>query len=83
MLDRLPDRGPVRRDTLVDDICQTRPDAERVLFEEFKLPCYDCEVRFYESVEQACSLHGLDPDLMVRRLDALALGPAPPPEEDA
>ena len=38
MLFKEPDRGPVRRDTLLDDVCVTRPDAERVLFEEFKLP---------------------------------------------
>lgn len=81
MLDREPDRGPVRRDTLLDDVCVTRPDAERVLFEEFKLPCYDCEVRFYETVEQACSYYGIDPDVMVERLNELPLGPEEEPAE--
>jgi hybrid cluster-associated redox disulfide protein len=75
VLFREPERGPVRRDTLLDDVCLTRPDAERVLFEEFKLPCYDCEVRMFETVEQACSYYGLDPDAMVARLNQLELGP--------
>lgn len=82
MLSREPDRGPVRKDTLLDDVCMTRPDAERVLFEDFKLPCYDCEVRFYESVEQACSYYSIDVDVMVKRLNELPLGPPPPPDED-
>jgi hypothetical protein len=77
-----PDLGPVRRNSLVDDVCVTRPDAERVLFEEFKLPCYDCEVRFHETVEQACSYYGIDPDLMVKRLNELVVLPPEDDDED-
>ena len=77
-----PDRGPVRRDTLMDDVLETRPDARRVLWEEFQLPCYDCEVALYETVEQGCSYRGIDPDVMVARLNACALGPEPTDEDD-
>lgn len=83
MLSREPDRGPVRGDTLLDDVCMTRPDAERVLFEDFKLPCYDCEVRFYESVAQACSYYSIDVEVMLKRLNELPLGPEPTDEDEA
>jgi hypothetical protein len=77
---REPDLGPVRRESLVDDVCMTRPDAERVLFEEFKLPCYDCEVRFHETIAQACSYYGIDPEVMLARLNQLTV--VPPPKDE-
>jgi hybrid cluster-associated redox disulfide protein len=71
------DRGPVKRTSLIADVIETRPDAARVLFETWKLPCYDCEVSFHETIEQGASYYGIDPDEMVRRLEACPLGPEP------
>ena len=55
-----------------------RPDAARVLYEEFGLPCYDCEVAFHESTGQGLSYHrGLDLTVVLARLNALPRA-APP-----
>lgn len=72
----------MRRDSLIDDVLETRPDAARVLFEEFKLPCYDCEVALHETIEQGCSYYDLDPDVLVARLNQCPLGPPPAKEEE-
>ena len=61
-----PDR--VRPDSLIDDILLARPDAARVLYEEFDLPCWDCDVRFTETLETGVSYTGLDPGVVAERL---------------
>lgn len=73
--ERVPDRGPVRRDSLIYDVMLARPEAERVLFEELGLPCYRCEVSLVETVEQGARLYGLDPERVVARLNECPLWP--------
>lgn len=73
------DPGPVRGDSLIYDVMAARPDAERVLFEEFGLPCYRCEVSLRETVEDGARLYGLDPARVVERLNACPPLPAPAP----
>jgi hybrid cluster-associated redox disulfide protein len=73
--DRPPDRGPVTKTTCLGDVLRTRPDAERVLFERFRLPCYDCEVAFFETVEQAAAYYSHDLQAMLDALNACPLGP--------
>lgn len=76
------DRGPVRPDSILYDVMLARPEAERVLLEEFGLPCYRCEVSLKETVAQGARLYGLDPERVVARLNACPLWPeeAPPGE---
>lgn len=76
-----PDRGPVRRDSNLARVLLARPDAVRVMHEEFQRPCWDCEVAFFETIEESARYTGLDPDLLVARLEACPLGPAPEPPE--
>lgn len=65
-----PERGPVGPDTLLAAVMLGRPDAERVLQEEFGLPCYRCPVSFVETVAQGARLHSMDPEALVERLNA-------------
>ena len=76
------DRGPVRPDSLIADVIDARPDAARVLFEEFNLPCVNCEVSLHETIEVGVAYTGLDPKVVARRLNRCALGP-PSPVDDA
>jgi hypothetical protein len=70
--------SPVRRDSVIDDILRTRPDAARVLQEEFNLPCWDCDVRFSETLETGVSYTGLDPDAVIARLNQCPWRPLGP-----
>jgi hypothetical protein len=68
----------VRRDSIIAQVLDARPDAARVLFEEFNLPCVTCEVAFYETLAEGVSYTGLDPDVVVARLNRCPRkGPAP------
>lgn len=80
MLDETPDRGPVRRDSILARVILARPDAGRVLYEEFKLPCVECAAVWSETVEFGVCLTGLDPDRVVARLNECPLGPEEAPE---
>lgn len=77
------DRGPVRRDSLIADVIDARPDAARVLFEEFKLPCVTCEVSLHETLEAGVSYTGLDPEVVVARLNRCPLAAQAPSVPDA
>ena len=44
------------------------PDAARILYEEFNLPCVTCEVAYSETLEEGLSYSGLDPDVVLARL---------------
>lgn len=72
---------PVRRDSLIANVLLQRPDARRVLFEEFQLPCYRCEARYSETVAEGVGYTGLDPDAVVARLNACP--PKPPQGAEA
>lgn len=71
----------VRPDTLIADVIfeplpntpgptPYRPDAARVLYEEFGLPCCECEVAFHETFEQGVPCAGHDVAAVVSRLNA-------------
>lgn len=77
-----PDPGPVGPDSLIAQVMLARPDAERVLYEEFGLPCYRCVISLKESVAEGARLYGLDPARVVARLNECPprpLAPSPPP----
>ena len=75
MIDDSPDRGPVERGSIIARVILGRPDAERVLYEEFGLPCYDCPAVWTETIETGMCLTGIDPDVVVARLEQCPLGP--------
>lgn len=53
------------------------PDAARILYEEFNLPCVTCEVAYSETLEEGLSYSGLDPDVVLARLTGSSPGDEP------
>lgn len=71
--------APIGPRTRIVDAIRWRVGADRVLLEEFGLPCYRCEARHVESLAEGVAYCGLDPRRVAARLDAL---PAYPADED-
>jgi hypothetical protein len=67
---------------LIADVIDARPDAARVLFEEYDLPCVTCEVSFHETIEVGVAYRGLDADAVVARLNQCPLAPAATERDD-
>jgi hypothetical protein len=63
----------VERDSIIADVLESRPDAARVLYEEFHLPCVSCEVAFSETLAEGVSYTGLDPEVVIARLNQCPL----------
>ena len=61
--------APLRRDQSIAEIIEARPDAARVLFEDYGLPCYCCEVRYRESLAEGLAYSGHDPEQVLARLE--------------
>ncbi|MBQ3412655.1 MAG: DUF1858 domain-containing protein [Oscillospiraceae bacterium] len=58
----------VTKETIVNDvIAQDRMSAE--CFFEMGMFCVGCPASAGESIEQACMVHGIDADELVRRLN--------------
>ena len=56
--------------TLIADVLARRPQAARVLFEDFGLPCYRCPGRFVEGLAEGISYRGLDAEDVLARIAA-------------
>ena len=57
----------ITKDTLIGDILDICPDAAP-LFLEMGMHCLGCPASRGESVEQACAVHGNDPEKLVEKL---------------
>ncbi len=51
----------ITRDTLIGDIVNECPEA-MPKFMEIGMHCMGCALASQESVEEACAVHGVDPD---------------------
>lgn len=60
----------VTKDTIIGDILDICPDAAP-LFLEIGMHCLGCPASRGETVEQACAVHGNDPEELVKKLNAL------------
>lgn len=60
----------ITKDTIIGDILDVCPDAAPVFF-EIGMHCLGCPASRGETVEQACMVHGTDPDALVEKLNAL------------
>ena len=52
---------PIDANMLIIEIIETYPDASRVLM-DCGMSCVTCGAALYESLAEACQVHGLDPD---------------------
>ncbi|MGI6014099.1 MAG: DUF1858 domain-containing protein [Oscillospiraceae bacterium] len=59
----------VTKETIIADIMMNAPQT-MPLFQEIGMHCMGCAMSSGENVEQACAVHGVDPDLFVTKLNA-------------
>lgn len=63
----------VTRDTLIGEILQENAEAAAPFFFEMGMHCLGCPASLGETVEEACMVHGTDPDELIASLnEALA-----------
>lgn len=63
----------VTKYSLIGAVLQCYPEAEKVL-NEMGMHCVSCHMSPRETLEQACTVHGLDVDELVQRLDTFING---------
>ncbi len=59
----------VTLDTIIGDIVDFDEDTAEI-FLESGMHCIDCPVSRMETVEEACMVHGVDPDELIGKLNA-------------
>ena len=59
----------VTKDTLIVDILDTAPDTAP-FFLEMGMHCLACPSARGETIEQACQVHGVDCDELVKKINA-------------
>ena len=55
------------RDTIIADILHATPEAV-TLFRSMGMNCLGCAMASGETIGQACSAHGVDPDVILKQL---------------
>ena len=58
----------VTLDTIIGDIVDFDEDTAEI-FLESGMHCIDCPVSRMETVEEACMVHGVDPDELIEKLN--------------
>ena len=59
----------VTKDTIIGDIIDFDEDTAEI-FLECCMHCIECPVSRMECVEDACMVHGVDPDELIAKLNA-------------
>ena len=57
------------KDTLIGDILDAHGEAAAPYFFEMGMHCLGCPASRGESVEEACAVHGVDADELVKRVN--------------
>lgn len=57
----------ITRETVIGDIVDFYPETAEV-FMDCGMHCIDCPVSRMESIEEACEVHGVDPDELIENL---------------
>lgn len=61
--------APVTGDMLVSSVLEMHPDAAEIL-EEVGMRCTGCAAALMESLEEACSIHGIDAGMVLERINS-------------
>ena len=64
----------ITKDTIIGDILDTNPEAAAPIFLGMGMHCLGCPSARGESVEQACMVHGVDADDIVKKLNEVMGG---------
>ena len=57
----------ITRETVIGDIVDFDPETAEV-FMDCGMHCIDCPISRMESIEEACEVHGVDPDELIENL---------------
>ncbi len=57
----------ITRETVIGDIVDFDPETAEV-FMDCGMHCIECPVSRLESIEEACEVHGVDPDELIENL---------------
>ena len=63
----------ISRDTMISEILSNAPEAMPV-FQNIGMHCLGCPSARSETVEEACQVHGVDADELVKKLNAALAG---------
>lgn len=63
----------ITKDTIIGDILDMDGDTAP-FFLEIGMHCLGCPASRGETIEQACAVHGTDPDALVKKLNAYFAG---------
>lgn len=58
----------ITRDMLIGDIIQAKPEAINTLLMA-GMGCIACPSSLYETLEEACMVHGMDPEYLLEELN--------------
>jgi hybrid cluster-associated redox disulfide protein len=59
----------ITKDTVIGDILQTDPDTAQY-FLAIGMHCLGCPMSRAETLEQACLVHGVNPDELLNKINA-------------
>lgn len=63
------EKAKITRDMLIGDIIRDHPDAERIIEKYLQGGCLTCPGVSLESLEFGASMHGVDPEQIVKELN--------------
>ncbi|MDY6065701.1 MAG: DUF1858 domain-containing protein [Finegoldia sp.] len=58
----------ITKDMLIGDIIRSKPESIEILFRS-GMSCIACPASQFESLEEACFVHGLDADYLLKALN--------------
>ncbi len=64
------DMAKITKDTVIGDILDIAPDAAPIFF-SIGMHCLGCPASRGETVAEACAVHGVDPEALLAKLNAL------------
>ena len=73
----------VTKDTLIGEILFENADAAAPYFFEMGMHCLGCPASMGETVEEACMVHGTDPDELIAALNEALGGNEEKPDDKA
>jgi hybrid cluster-associated redox disulfide protein len=59
----------VTKDTIISDVMMNAPNTMQ-MFQDIGMHCMGCALATGETVDEACSVHGVDTDAFLKKLNA-------------
>ena len=58
----------ITKDMLISEIIELDPELSEIFF-GFGMFCISCQMASGETLEQACAVHGVDPDELIQKIN--------------